>query len=40
MEQLEEGLWENFGTATVNQAGDYIEGANVPCINWFGYKAQ
>lgn len=39
-EQLEEGLWHNYGTATVNGAGTFIEGGDVPCFNWFGYKAQ
>lgn len=39
-EQLEEGRWEAYGTATVNAGGDYIEGGRLPCLNWFGYKAQ
>lgn len=39
-EPIEEGRWEQYGTATVNATGDFIEGGRLPCVNWFGYKAQ
>ena len=38
--EVEEGEWRAFGTATVSADGQFIEGGEIPCVNWFGYRAR
>lgn len=42
-ENIGEGDFELYGTATVDEAGEFIvsnEDGHLPCLNWFGYKAR
>ena len=38
--EIVEGEWTKSGTAQVSSDGQYIEGGKLPCVSWFGYKAQ
>ncbi len=40
---VEEAEWHEYGTGTVDQAGQFIvsdPSGHLPCLTWFGYKAQ
>lgn len=35
-----ESEWREYGNGTVSADGTVIEGARLPCLTWFGYRAQ
>lgn len=35
-----ESEWREYGNAQVSADGTVIEGARLPCLTWFGYRAQ
>ncbi len=39
-QDIGEGEWFRFGSATVSTDGQTIEGDPLPCLNWFGYRVR